>query len=91
MRMAAELSLYPLAGEVDANVLAFIDDIAREASVSMVTNAMSTQIYGDAESVFNVVQRALEQSYARSGRQVLVAKFIPGLSLEIGPEIGPED
>lgn len=85
MRISAELSLYPLAGEVNKNVLAFIEDIENEGSVSLVTNAMSTQITGEWEAVFAAVSKALQTSYARAGRQVLVAKFIPDLPLEVGP------
>jgi hypothetical protein len=29
MELSAELSLYPLTGDVDTSVLAFIDDLAR--------------------------------------------------------------
>jgi hypothetical protein len=46
---------------------------------------MSTQLSGPSDAVFTAVQRALESSYQRFGRQVLVAKFIPEHRLDIGP------
>lgn len=87
MRLTAELSLYPLDGPVEASVLAFIDDLIADASLSVVTNAMSTQIVGEATDVFTVVEKALCASYERAGRQVLVAKFIPELGLDIPARI----
>ena len=87
MQMTAELSLYPLAGDVNDNVLAFIEDLVITGKVSVVTTAMSTQISGDYDAVFDAVQLTLRQSYERAGRQVLVAKFVPGFRQEIGPEV----
>lgn len=86
MRLSAELSLYPLAGDVNQQVLNFIDDLVATGNISAVTNSMSTQITGESSAVFEAVQRALEISYQRAGRQVLVAKFIPEHALTVGPE-----
>ena len=85
MQMSAELSLYPLNAEVESTVLAFIEELIEGNDVSAVTNSMSTQLSGPSDAVFTAVQRALESSYQRFGRQVLVAKFIPEHRLEVGP------
>ncbi len=90
MRLSAELSLYPLAGNVEQPVLDFIDDLVASGEVSAVTNAMSTQIVGDAAAVFRAVEQALTASYERAGRQVLVAKFIPELKLDIAAAANTE-
>ena len=83
MQLSAELSLYPLASEVDSTVLEFIRELLSSNEVSAVTNSMSTQVTGPSDAVFNAVQQALEKSYERFGRQVLVAKFIPEHRMEI--------
>ena len=83
MQMSAELSLYPLASKVDSTVLEFIRALLSRNEVSAVTNSMSTQVTGPSDAVFNAVQQALEKSYERFGRQVLVAKFIPEQRMEI--------
>ena len=77
MRVTAELSLYPLAGDVEASVWAFIEHIIASNRCSVATNSMSTQITGESTDVFDSVRQALETSYEAFGRQVLVAKFIP--------------
>ena len=85
MRVTAELSLYPLAGVVEAPVWAFIENIIATNNCSVATNSMSTQITGESRDVFECVREALEVSYAEFGRQVLVAKFIPEHHTDIEP------
>ena len=85
MELSAELSLYPLDGDVDTSVLAFIEDIVASDSVSVVTNSMSTQISGDWQAVMAAIDTALQRSAERAGRQVLMAKFLPQHRVEVGP------
>ena len=85
MRVTAELSLYPLAGDVEAPVWAFIEQIIASNRCSVATNSMSTQITGESTDVFDSVRQALETSYEACGRQVLVAKFIPEHHTDVEP------
>ncbi len=85
MRVTAELSLYPLAGEIEGPVWAFIEHIIAANRCSAATNSMSTQVTGESHDVFDCVRDALEASYAQFGRQVLVAKFIPEHHTDIEP------
>ena len=85
MRVTAELSLYPLAGVVEAPVWAFNENIIAANKCSVATNSMSTQITGESRDVFECVREALEASYTEFGRQVLVAKFIPEHHTDIEP------
>ena len=85
MRVTAELSLYPLSGDVEAPVWAFIEDIIASNRCSVATNSMSTQITGENADVFDSVRQALETSYEAFGRQALVAKFIPEHHTDVEP------
>ena len=85
MRVTAELSLYPLAGDVEAPVWAFIENIIASNRCSVATNSMSTQVTGESADVFDSVRQALETSYEAYGRQVLVAKFIPEHHTDVEP------
>ena len=78
MKLTAELSLYPLQEEYIPIIQSFIESLHKYSDLTVVTNAMSTQICGDSDCVFSALQQVLEASYARFGRQVLVCKFIPG-------------
>lgn len=77
MKLTAELSLYPLQDDYIPVIQAFIEAVRRHPDLEIVTNAMSTQISGDHERVFNVVSQELAASYRQFGAQVLVTKFIP--------------
>ncbi len=76
MKLTAELSLYPLREDYIPAIDAIIADLNKQASLTVQTNAMSTQISGDYAAVFRAIQTAFAQSVERFGRQVLVCKFI---------------
>ncbi len=78
MKLTAELSLYPLNEEYIPIIQAFIDAMNLHPGLNIVTNAMSTQIAGDYDTVFRAVERELAASYRCFGKQVLVVKFIVG-------------
>ncbi len=79
MQLTAELSLYPIQDDYIPVIQSFIDAVREHGDLVVVTNAMSTQIAGEHDRVFEVVGRQLAASYEQFGAQVLVAKFIPGI------------
>jgi uncharacterized protein YqgV (UPF0045/DUF77 family) len=78
VKLTAELSLYPLQEDYIPVIQAFINAARADNDLVIVTNAMSTQVCGDYDQVFSMVQQALKTSYQQYGKQVLVCKFIPG-------------
>ena len=78
MKLTAELSLYPLNQEYIPIIKEFIAAMHEHADLTIVTNAMSTQISGDYDRLFALLRQELKASYSRHGKQVLVCKFIPG-------------
>lgn len=78
MKLTAELSLYPLQAEYVPIIGAFIDACGKYEDLTLTSNAMSTQICGEWDRVFQAVSSELRASAARFGSQVLVCKFIPG-------------
>ena len=77
MKLTAELSLYPLQEDYIPVIDSFIDHCRENQGLTIVTNAMSTQICGEHDKVFEAVSSALQKSFQRYGKQVLVCKFIP--------------
>ena len=75
--LTAELSLYPLQQDYVRVIQGFIDDLNARPGLRVVTNAMSTQIQGEHDSVMAAVSEVLRLSAERFGDQVLVCKFIP--------------
>ena len=78
MKLTADLSLYPLREDYIPIIKGFIDDLCATEDVLVARNAMSTQLCGDYDEVFDLVREILRRSAKQFGKQVLVCKFIPG-------------
>jgi uncharacterized protein YqgV (UPF0045/DUF77 family) len=78
LKLTAELSLYPLQEDYISVIKGFISEAEAHPGITLVTNAMATQVCGDWDDVFALVSSCLHSSYERFGKQVLVCKFIPG-------------
>jgi uncharacterized protein YqgV (UPF0045/DUF77 family) len=83
MTLTAELSLYPLNADYIPVIQRFIEGLNTHRDLTVVTNAMSTQLRGEHDVVMAAVSDTLRESAERFGEQVLVCKFIP-MALDIG-------
>jgi uncharacterized protein YqgV (UPF0045/DUF77 family) len=77
LKLTAELSLYPLQENYINVIDAFIAGARQHDGLTIITNAMSTQVCGDYDRVLALVGRELKTSYEKFGQQVLVCKLIP--------------
>jgi uncharacterized protein YqgV (UPF0045/DUF77 family) len=78
VKLTAEISLYPLReGYIDI-IKTFIESARKHDDITLVTNAMSTQVCGDYDRVMTLIAEELRASYETFGAQVLVCKLIPG-------------
>ena len=78
MRTAVEISLYPLEAEYVPAIKDFIARLNAHPDLSVTTNAMSTQIAGEHQRVFEVLARETEASFQQLGRKVFVMKVLGG-------------
>jgi uncharacterized protein YqgV (UPF0045/DUF77 family) len=76
MRVTAEMSLYPLAGQPLEKILAFIDTVQRDPRLAVVVNQLSTQVRGELRDVMAVLTTAIERSFGAGGSQALVLKIL---------------
>jgi len=76
MKVSVELSCYPLAEEYIPVIKAFIDQINQTEGVKAITNTMSTQLFGEGDIVFPLLQNAMTSSWQQDGKAVFVCKFI---------------
>ena len=82
MRAAVEISMYPLDGDYRPLIRAFIDRLNTYPELRVLTNSLSTQIWGPLDRVMVIL--AEEMRRADAGPQpVFVLKVLPGLE---GPE-----
>ena len=79
MKISVEISKYPLT-EVDyvAAIKNFIERINQYEGVEVITNVMSTQIFGDYDLVMQILHKELRVSFQQYGTSVFVCKFVPG-------------
>jgi len=79
MELSVEISKYPLS-EVDyvSAIKDFIDRINQYPELTVLTNVMSTQLFGDYDVLMAAVTKELKVSFEKYGTVVFACKFIPG-------------
>lgn len=83
MNISVEISMYPLNESYIPPILAFIAQLKADAAVTVISNTMSTQVFGPAERVFALLQEAMRASWVAHGKVVFVTKFIGGDTREL--------
>lgn len=79
MQISIELSLYPLAQEqYKSEIWAFIKRLRNTEGLQVVTNGMSTQVFGEYDLAVNKVMAEIKHVHATTGAAVFVCKFISG-------------
>ena len=85
MHSAIEISLYPLDSNYIPSIKAFIDRLSAYPDIKVLTNAMSTQISGEHQRLFEILARETAATFGEAGRKVFVMKLLGG---EASPEDG---
>ena len=78
MKLVAEISMYPLQSEYIPPIDDFLAQLNAEPSVEVKTNRMSTQLYGDHDTVMDLIKRTTRSSRERFGDVAFVVKVLPG-------------
>jgi len=80
MDIGVEISLYPLKADYIPRVHEFIDHLSARKQLRLVTNSMSTQVFGGFEEVMEALREALGASLTTMAggaeRAVFVLKVI---------------
>jgi uncharacterized protein YqgV (UPF0045/DUF77 family) len=84
MDIGVEISLYPLKADFIPAVHQFLGRLQAHQSLKVVTNSMSTQVFGGFEEVMDALRAALAASFASMAaggeRAVFVMKLIGPLA-----------
>jgi len=78
MKTAVEISLYPLDADYIPPIKDFIERLERHPGLTVVTNAMATQISGEHDLVFDVLRRETAATFGAKRRAVFVMKVLGG-------------
>jgi uncharacterized protein YqgV (UPF0045/DUF77 family) len=79
MRAAVEISMYPLTGEYRPPIQDFIDRLNTHPGLTVRTNTLATQIWGELDQVMAVLTQEMTRS-AQGPQLVFVLKVLPGLA-----------
>jgi len=77
MKATFEVSLYPLHDQYKSIVLDFLADLNRYPGLRVETNGMSTQVFGELNELFRIMQE-LAGKYLEQYHAVLVFKVGKG-------------
>ncbi|HEY6484689.1 MAG TPA: YkoF family thiamine/hydroxymethylpyrimidine-binding protein [Steroidobacteraceae bacterium] len=76
MEIAIEISLYPLNANYIAPIRDFIERLNGDGRLKVITNSLSTQIFGEYDEVFALLLRELRTTFQREDKSVLVMKVL---------------
>jgi len=76
MKIGVEISLYPLKDEFIPPIRGFIDRLNADGRFKVVTNDMSTQVFGAYDEVMETLTRELKPTFERDGKSIFVMKVL---------------
>jgi len=76
MRVAVDISLYPLADDFLPPIQEIVERLNALSSVEVVTNPMSTQIRGDYDEVMAVLNEEIRRTFEQCPKVVFAIKIL---------------
>ncbi|MFV8782344.1 hypothetical protein ACNKU7_07970 [Microbulbifer sp. SA54] len=70
--------MYPLKDAYIPAIKGFIERLKQHPQLQVITNTMSTQVFGDYDLVMDTLKAEMRASYEQFGRAIFVCKFIDG-------------
>jgi uncharacterized protein YqgV (UPF0045/DUF77 family) len=80
MDIGVEISLYPLRSDFIPPIQSFIDRLNADGRFKVITNSMSTQVFGKYEDVWDVLVREFRQTFEKDGKAIFVMKVLGPLA-----------
>ncbi len=76
MRVAVDISLYPLADDFIPPIKDVIERLKANSSVEVATNTMSTQIRGDYDVVMAALNQEIKKTFDQCPKAVFAIKIL---------------
>ena len=80
MRAAVDISMYPLTGDYRPPIQAFIDRLNTHAAITVKTNSLATQIWGELDNIMTILAQEMARSAKDAPQLVFVMKVLPGIA-----------
>ena len=78
MNLSVEVSMYPLNEDYKPAIKAFIAGLRKDPAVHVISNTLSTQIFGPYDAVTTALNREMKAAYEAHGKAAFVVKFLVG-------------
>ncbi|MCG7563237.1 MULTISPECIES: hypothetical protein [Pseudoalteromonas] len=78
MQLSVEISKYPLHADYIPFIKDFIERLNQHPELKVLTNTMSTQVFGDYDVLMDTLSAEMKRSFEQFGKIVFVCKFISG-------------
>ena len=76
MKTSVEISMYPLDAEYGTPILKFIERLRQHDELTVQSNNMSTQVFGDYDVVMSALTKEMKQSFIEEDTVVMVMKAV---------------
>ena len=76
MKISVDISMYPLQSEFEKPISAFIEALAHERTINIVRTELSTQIYGEYDTIMNLLHKEIKEVFERIPQSVFVIKLV---------------
>ncbi len=76
MKISVEISKYPLDEQYISQIKDFIDRLNLHPEITVLTNTMSTQVFGQYDILMSVLNQEIKTSFENFGKMIFVCKFI---------------
>ena len=78
MKLAVEISLYPLREKYIEPIQNFIDCLNNYSQLYVETSTTSTLVSGEYEEVMTILGREMQRTHQQVGQAIFVCKFLNG-------------
>jgi hypothetical protein len=76
MDIGVEISLYPLHDDYIPPIRGFIERLNAAGRFRVITNDMSTQVFGEYDEVMDALKREFKPTFERDGKAIFVMKVL---------------
>ena len=78
MKISVEVSMYPLHADYENHVLDFLRFLNHKPEIKVITNGISTQIFGDCGAVMNTLKDGIKEVFNGEKKAVFNFKVLQG-------------
>ena len=76
MKASVEISMYPFLPDYEPPILDFINRLKQYEEVEVIVNSMSTQLFGEYDTLMSILQKEVKETFEKEGTTVMAMKLL---------------